>query len=178
MLRTRYASRLQRKALSTIDWMLSSQASDVINQFHIHRLRTGDPVGGGTWQFAKRDTREHGTTEMAGSEWGKPYSWSIKLCKSAPAKSAVGDHIPPPPPLSHPKMYTVFMLWTAQKEMEMKDIFRSGQDSGTKTFTFFKNVWLDNRFFKLSLIVFSSLTQIFERTIVCQNVLGTALADQ
>ena len=93
MLRTRYASRLQRKALSTIDWMLSSQASDVINQFHIHRLRTGDPVGGGTWQFAKRDTREHGTTEMAGSEWGKPYSWSIKLCKSAPAKSAVGDHI-------------------------------------------------------------------------------------
>ena len=32
-------------------------------------------------------------TEMAGSEWGKPYSWSIKLCKSAPAKSAVGDHI-------------------------------------------------------------------------------------
>ena len=61
MLRTRYASRVQRKALSTIDWMLSSQASDVINQFHIHRLRTADPVGGGTWQFAKRDTWEHGT---------------------------------------------------------------------------------------------------------------------
>ena len=150
MLRTRYASRLQRKALSTIDWMLSSQASDVINQFYIHRLRTADPVGGGTWQFAKRDTWEHGTrgrsqttmtrfwlffdhlppwvdifygmnvdkkwtflahlptssckrslwmtpTEMAGSEWGKPYSWSIKLCKSAPAKSAVGDHIHIPP---------------------------------------------------------------------------------
>ena len=49
---------------------------------------------------------------------------------------------------------------------------------GTKTFTFFKNVWLDNRFFKLRLIVSSSFTQIFERTIVCQNVLGTALADQ
>ena len=58
MLRTRYASRLQRKALSTIDWMLSSQASDVINQFYIHRLRTGDPVDGGTGQFAKKDTQE------------------------------------------------------------------------------------------------------------------------
>jgi hypothetical protein len=37
---------------------------------------------------------------------------------------------------------------------------------------------LDNRFFKLSLIVFSSFTQILDRTIVSQNVLGTALADQ
>ena len=121
-------------------------------------------------------------TEMAGSEWGKPYSWSIKLCKSAPAKSAVGDHIYSPLLLlllAIIQKRTQYLCYGLLKKKWRWRIFL-GQDrtAGPKLSLFSKNVWLDNRFFKLSLIVFSSFTQIFERTIVCQNVLGTALADQ
>jgi hypothetical protein len=83
-------------------------------------------------------------TEMAGSEWGKPYSWSIKLCKSAPAKSAVGDHIYSPLLLlllaiiQKRTQYLCYGL--LKKKWKLRIVLGQDRTEGTKTFTFFKNV--------------------------------------
>ena len=58
-----------------------------------------------------------------------------------------------------------------KKKWKWRIVWGQDRTVGPKLSLFSKNVWLDNRFFKLSLIVFSSFTQIFERTIVFQNVL-------
>ena len=74
--------------------MLSSQASDVINQFHIHRLRTDDPVGGGNVTIRQKgySRTQHNGAEMAAG--GNPIHGLSSCVKVHRQKAQLGTTFP------------------------------------------------------------------------------------